>query len=1111
MQSIFIKSFFRRRAIVLLSMLLIMASTFAAASNFFQSLMVERETERLKIYFRPIGYLKSSAAYNVDVSEGIKILDDDPRIIIKDIRRPGAGFLKEGKGITLPFFFYTYHFLTKKSPFPDFMHFSGNNVYVCGTLKAIDYDPGLAVSSYQGELHSSTEANTKKLLSYQNSEREKDKGVWLTLDIDELLAGDKRFIGDRVLHIAFLQDGTPECSEALESLAIGKRYSFRICFDPSYRSGKDFYGDWSKVSIDWNFFLRELIPGKTWYLPLEADEQVDPVSDPRFSPILGIMQILEENQKSVRVLVSKDMSTIPLMQETSWNPKPLTEGRWLNEEDTREERKVCVIPGRLAQENDLKLGDHLNLILRRLPYAGIQFIHDSDVERYKDFEAFDYSLEIVGISDSQVMAMDVYIPDSLMPQDFPPTPDGSITPAYYSFVLRSSEDKAAFTQDHAAELAKIGLEITFVENNGEGFDAAVKPLLLSTQLNARVTLIILIFIFILTAAYLLIIERKNVAIARSIGLHKSEIAKPLLFSFGSLAFISIIMALVIAAFQVTRNTKDMLSKLPLPNGVKAETFLPWSAILIFAAVALICLLLFYGSGLCIMLRMPVLTLLKERLGRTGTDKGTQATQSQDGELNTSSFFPELHQEALWEKIDQMQRTSNAPPQQESRFIQIFLRRFLSQYNRRNPARTFLTFVLSAALMAFLCRFSLTLTDNNKVLEGAYENSDIRFSWENASPLVVKGSPHIYEEMVDHALETGTIEHVSLMSLSERERFRLQRKDGTQQDVRRLLILQGITRLEDFYFEGGQLVRDFLPEGEDKPDYELSESWTVEDFDSPYESRRDFSYTAQSCPALLNPELMSELKVKPGDELIFESAQGKEQKLVIAGTVEGNKSYITVPLSFIFALDGVDKDGNKNEDLVFCEASFTVKRAYNRGIQNTIDEIQNYNASFISNKQYVNLKRQNSGKVGNSGLDIPDIGTTVYDEEIRITAQALEKNVKTLSLLYPFLLLGSALILVFFSSLNLHLLKKEMALLRIVAVPRKLLIKELLRDIGLSLFSALIVGFLFAFLTAGCRLELIRPAILIFFVMILPALLWSDGLIRHILNKSPLELLQESKK
>lgn len=95
MQSIFIKSFFRRRAIVLLSMLLIMASTFAAASNFFQSLLVERETERLKIYFRPIGYLKSSAAYNVDVSEGIKILDDDPRIIIKDIRRPGAGFLKE--------------------------------------------------------------------------------------------------------------------------------------------------------------------------------------------------------------------------------------------------------------------------------------------------------------------------------------------------------------------------------------------------------------------------------------------------------------------------------------------------------------------------------------------------------------------------------------------------------------------------------------------------------------------------------------------------------------------------------------------------------------------------------------------------------------------------------------------------------------------------------------------------------------------------------------------------------------------------------------------------------------------------------------------------------
>lgn len=78
--------------------------------------------------------------------------------------------------------------------------------------------------------------------------------------------------------------------------------------------------------------------------------------------------------------------------------------------------------------------------------------------------------------------------------------------------------------------------------------------------------------------------------------------------------------------------------------------------------------------------------------------------------------------------------------------------------------------------------------------------------------------------------------------------------------------------------------------------------------------------------------MSELKVKPGDELIFESAQGKEQKLVIAGTVEGNKSYITVPLSFIFALDGVDKDGKKNEDLVFCEASFTVKRAYNRGIQ-----------------------------------------------------------------------------------------------------------------------------------------------------------------------------------
>ena len=219
-----------------------------------------------------------------------------------------------------------------------------------------------------------------------------EEGLDLGIVIEELLAGFPDNIakpGGKTELLALaksLLNGketpyiNPTVMGDLQSLEVGGTYLFRA---------------YSPLALGYNHnVIKPLFTGGPLYEKLD-DGKIN-WADEKFAKVKEDIDVLSENVISYRI-ITKDMSKMPITHPDS-NAYFLREGRWVDEEDDKQKKKVCVINEDLAKLRSVSVGDTLSIDIKSTEKGYLYLVTDKDRKEWKEYPhtgATDY--EVVGI------------------------------------------------------------------------------------------------------------------------------------------------------------------------------------------------------------------------------------------------------------------------------------------------------------------------------------------------------------------------------------------------------------------------------------------------------------------------------------------------------------------------------------------------------------------------------------------------------------------------------------------------------------------------------------------------------------------------------------------
>ena len=162
----------------------------------------------------------------------------------------------------------------------------------------------------------------------------------------------------------------------------------------------------------------------------------------------------------------------------------------------------------------------------------------------------------------------MYIPDSCMPEGFGADPETMVWG--YSFVLKSSQDEAAFLEENREALEELGYSVSFVENHSENFWASVTPMRQSATFSAAVFAGVLLLGLVLAAFLYLLLRRRDFAILRAMGVPNGPAAWGLLGPIALLGLLGIAAGSIPAWGYAMRKTAEALATISGPEGVEVS-------------------------------------------------------------------------------------------------------------------------------------------------------------------------------------------------------------------------------------------------------------------------------------------------------------------------------------------------------------------------------------------------------------------------------------------------------------------------------------------------------------------------------------------------------------
>lgn len=319
------------------------------------------------------------------------------------------------------------------------------------------------------------------------------QGTILVVNVDEILAGipdiiegDSTFNYGREHHMGFLSHSlitgekfeyiNDDVIDELFQLEAGKKYMFRIFREEDLLEGN---------------IVKPLYEGGPLYIELDDYKEIDWNTN-EFKIIKDEIDFINENIIAYELIGIKDMTVIPEVQD-SMKDYYLVDGRWIDEEDHREQNNVIVINKNLAKMYDIDVGDALEVQMRDSEY-GFMLYSGKDQREWRNYPLSEPQIfEVVGIYGSNVysggaLSKRIYVPDSMIPEEFGgyTRAEDELKPVYshlYSFVLKSVEDESIFVEKYKEILEGRGFELRFVPNNAEGFLESSKPIKRSISIN----------------------------------------------------------------------------------------------------------------------------------------------------------------------------------------------------------------------------------------------------------------------------------------------------------------------------------------------------------------------------------------------------------------------------------------------------------------------------------------------------------------------------------------------------------------------------------------------------------------------------------------------------
>jgi len=947
-------------------------------------ILVQRETGVLGSYYRSIGILENTKdPQSGDISAGIDLIETSPYYAYGDQREIVSGVMSGT--------YYTNIFDTNMTVVKDYYSEKG---WPWPNTHNTDI-------WFTGELIKKEEVKTKS----KQPENQKTIADYLVFDIDTLLAGyPEEAVEGRSVGLLFVFDTNEAAIPIIQEMVVGQRY---------------FIHGWYDGLLDlvfYNYSNLQILPlddGQHWYLPLAKEASID-FSTPAMSVLKNEIDVLSENLHTLSIIATADMSAMPQMQESS-RTFYLSEGRWLNHQDDLDKNKVIVVPEDFTMKRHLKLGDEISLTFRPLTDTYFGYIRDGiDSASWKSYPTYQDTFKIVGIYNAtSYRAGFSFIPaSSLRPGFTSSTQNVFRYMPDYSFVLDTSRHETQFIQAYKASLQAVGINLTFLPNNGPAYWAAVDPIRHSSTADILIFGVLMVIAIIMAVFLYVMTHRREFAILRALGVPAKQANRQIILPLLFLGGIGIVIGGLPSWNYALNKAKAVISTIPTPAGVYPSAALS-PFFLAGLCVAIIFLLaLSSWLGVFLLAHKPVLEILQ---GETYRAKGAKKLRGA-GAL-TKPIPP------IYSSLAGTAGTDSRPLQEplvnkailttQRKYHPSSLSQYIIHHLLRSRLKSFLTLAIALGFMLASGWIRQTMERSRTEVDRLYDTTVVQADIILADPASVstdetstKGSGFIYQKTIESVLNSGFVISSALeadITWPEIGNF------DTPETIVGFFPVYAYDTPEAFYFGLA-----------DPTSLSFATGWDMERF---FQSRTLEEIRQDGAPAIFPASLLEQLQLVVGERVQVTDPFINIFPCVIVGQYSGGRSIAVrggkipwvhspvVPILIsLSSLESIEGSHTK-----FTVAHFTLDPKKNR-------ELPQFRAEMEMVMQV-------------PGAGTGDLRFMIWDEELKVVVGQLEKNISLLKVLYPVVMGVSVLIGAGLCLLLLLQATREAAIMRVLGTTR----------------------------------------------------------------------------
>lgn len=804
-----------------------------------------------------------------------------------------------------------------------------------------------------------------------------------------------------------------------------------------------------------------------------------------------------DNQRALNIIPTKDMSALPVVQDAA-SGIYLTDGRWLESADDELGRTVCVINEELASRRGLKVGDTLTLTLRDVP-SHLGNFNFNLIEHPTAFlervQTKTDTYEIVGIYgyisqyNTTYVSNFAYVPASVVPDSFAMTTPERLTETAYgpellddyikeaggsyeslphprdiSFVLTSPDMASQFLTDSRADLAAMGFEVVMLENNWENFQAAAKPMVRSSLMNAAIFSALLLVTFCLLAVVYYRMRRKEIAIARALGVPARRCARDVSVPLLLLGVLGIAAGTYLGWRYTLGNAAETLSALSgLGEEIIPSLPVQWLAVLGGGAFAL--LLAVTLGGAAFLSSRPVLALVQGG-ALTARKERTDAAQAAGAAAPSG---------ALVHAAAPIRRAETAPVKSRRGSAGHVLR-FVWRHIARAKLKSALSILLAAGFTAGLAAIQLSIASSQERIDWLYENTAVEAELLLAdSSQDIKGGGFLRQSTVDALLDSGYVTDAYLEGST---------KGAVTRYVLGMETGRGLHILEKDMSK--QTIRAFADEAVFLSPAGSGGAVTITYFDGWDGSLFARDWTADEFPVVLPRAVYEAFGGKIGL-----SCKGF-RVCEVAGCYDGQVSGMTGEMDPVLIPLSAYRDMSSTHAVAYSKAHVILDPSLNRELETFTQIVSSLSAS--------------------QGVGATALRAVIWDEELRLAVAPLENSIDLMEVLYPVTLVLSLLVAAGIAVLFVMTSAKEAAIMRVLGTSRLRSRVMLALQTAFTSAAGLLIGLAGVLAYTGrTRPELLAGLVgasaLCAMLYLLAAIIGAAASSTVVTSKNPLELLQ----